>query len=111
MVVVKSMYDAFAMVNEDPKVETNCSAWGPIVMLTVYGSTSKLQEFQKEVGYSYKYLNMDYASNPHSHGVVTCSNTNYMTLKGWYFEGLKVERGWEKIYKLLRNSYKEHGQK
>jgi hypothetical protein len=31
------------MVNENTRVEKPCSAYGPIVMLTVYGSTSGLQ--------------------------------------------------------------------
>ena len=30
------------MVNENPRVEKPCSACGPTVMLTVYGSTSGL---------------------------------------------------------------------
>ena len=42
MDVMKSMYDAFLMVDGDMRVEKPCSACGPNMMLTMCGPTNGL---------------------------------------------------------------------
>ena len=57
MNVVKSMYDFPVMVKEYMWVEKPYSLCGPTVMLTLYGPADGIREFQREVGYSCRYLN------------------------------------------------------
>ena len=95
-----------ALVNEDQRVENTYIASWPIMMLVVYGPTNGIRECQKEFGYCCIYLNLDYASNTHSYGVVTFSNTNYLDLKA------SMPREQErKKENIPRNSKKEHWQK
>ena len=49
MDAMEFMYDGIAMLNEDSRVEKNCSVYGPNVMLVVYDPANGLQVCQKEI--------------------------------------------------------------
>jgi hypothetical protein len=82
MDVVNPCKDALVMVNKFLREEKPCNACGPTMILIVYGPTNGLREFQKEVRDCCKYLNLKYASNPSSHGIVTHSDINDTYLEG-----------------------------
>ena len=62
------------------------------MMLTVDDPTNGFQECQKVLVDCYISLNLEYASNPHSNGVLTYIYTNDLDHVGYDLKGLNAKK-------------------
>ena len=92
MDVVQFVYDASTMVTKGTQVEKSYCVSGPTMILNVDDLTNGFQECQKVLVDCYISLNLEYASNPHSNGVLTYIYTNDLDHVGYHLKGLNSKK-------------------